>query len=255
LTTRGLADRIGRNQGEISRWETSDRTPKPEHVAQVLTALGITGKPYDEIMSLAHDTTAPMWVATSLPAQRQQLATFVELEQGAAAVTEVTTMLIPGLLQTRDYAHAIMSNDNLPPDEVVTRIAVRMGRREAITRPAPIRLSAFIGEAAIHQIIGNRAVMVEQFRHLLEMALRPNIAVRIMSFDRGWQPALAGAFVLFMSQNKIPVVHMEHWRSATFLHEDDDVSAYMRALNMINKVALTPEVSAKLITDKMENLS
>src|SRR3982074_1249902 len=108
LTTRDLATRIGRNHGEISRWETGDRAPKPEHVAQALPALNIIGEPYDEVMSLAYDTTAPMWVATSLPAQRQQLAAFIEMEQSAAALTEVLPSLIPRLLQTRDYAHAIL---------------------------------------------------------------------------------------------------------------------------------------------------
>jgi len=61
LSTRELADRIGRNHGEISRWETGDRTPKPENVAQVLTALGIVGEQYDDIMSLTYDTRAPLW--------------------------------------------------------------------------------------------------------------------------------------------------------------------------------------------------
>ncbi|HEY0805523.1 MAG TPA: Scr1 family TA system antitoxin-like transcriptional regulator, partial [Pseudonocardiaceae bacterium] len=161
LTTRDLADRIERNHGEISRWETGDRAPKPEHVAQVLTAMGITGKPYDEIMTLAHDTTAPMWVATSLPAQKQQLAAYIEMEQRAVVVNEVSPMLIPGMLQTREYAHAIMAGGGLSPDEVVNRVAIRMGRRDSITRPDPIRFNAFIGESAIHQIIGDRAIMIE----------------------------------------------------------------------------------------------
>ncbi len=188
LTTRDLADRIERNHGEISRWETGDRAPKPEHVAQVLTALGITGKPYDEIMSLAHDITAPMWVATTLPAQRQQLATFIQMEQSATVVTEVSPMLIPGMLQTRDYAHVIMSGSNPSSDEAVTRVSARMGRRDVITRPNPIKFNAFIGEAAIQQIIGDQEVMAEQFRYLLEMARRPNVTVRIMPFEVGNQP-------------------------------------------------------------------
>src|SRR2546430_17275964 len=86
LTTRALAERIGRNQGEISRWENGERAAKPEQVAQILTALGLTGERYDEIMSLAYDTGAPLWVASSLPAQRQQLAAFVDAEQSATEV-------------------------------------------------------------------------------------------------------------------------------------------------------------------------
>jgi transcriptional regulator with XRE-family HTH domain len=255
LSTRDLGDRIERNQGEISRWETGDRAPKPEHVAQVLTALGITGRTYDEIMSLAHDIGAPLWVATTLPAQRQQLAAFVEMEESASMVTEVSPMLIPGLLQTRDYAQAIMSGGDLSADDVVTRVAVRMGRRDSITRADPIKFIAFIGEAAIHQTIGDQAVMVAQYRHLLEMAQRPNIVIRIMRLDSGWQPGLEGAFTFFIPEDQVPIVHIELRRTSTFLHAEDDVSAYKRALDMIDKVALAPGASAQLITARMESLS
>ncbi len=256
LTTRELANRIGRNQGEISRWETGDRTPKPEHVAQFLTTLGIIGKPYNEIMSLAYDTTASLWTATTLPAQQQQLAAFIEMEQSAAALVQVAPILVPGLLQTRDYAHAVMrGSGNLSSDEVVTRLAIRMGRQDAITRANPVKCTAFIGETAIHQNIGNQSVMVEQLRHLLKMARRPNIAIRLMPFDRDWHPGLEAPFILIRPEDSSPIVHLELRRSSTFLHEEDVVLAYMDALDAIDRIALTPEVSARLITARMENLS
>jgi transcriptional regulator with XRE-family HTH domain len=255
LTTRDLGDRIERNHGEISRWETGDRTPKPEHVAQVLTAMGITGRSYDEIMSLAHDTTASTWVATTLPAQRQQLATFVEMEQNAAVITEVSPMIIPGMLQTRDYAHAIMSGAGLPSDEAVTRVDIRMGRRDTITREDPVKFIAFIGETAIHQMIGDTNVMVEQLSYLLEMARRSNVTLRIMRLDSGWHPALEGAFTFFVPADQNPIVHIELRRSSMFLHEADVVGAYQEAVNKINAVSLTTEASARLITARMEKLS
>jgi transcriptional regulator with XRE-family HTH domain len=255
LTTRDLADRIGRNHGEISRWETGDRTPKPEHVAQVLTALGIIGRPYDEIMSLTYDTTAPTWVATSLPAQQQQLATFLDLEQNAAAITEVLPTFVPGLLQTRDYAHALMSSSRLSSDEITTRVAIRMGRRDVITRANPARFTAFMGETALYQNIGEPSVMIEQFQYLLEMARRPNITIRLMPFDRHWHPGLEAPFVFILPVDQTPLVHVELRRSSMFLHEEDMVNAYVDALEMIDKVALRPDVSARIITDRMENLS
>ena len=256
LSTRELADRIGRNHGEISRWETGDRTPKPEHVAQVLTALGIVGKPYDEIMSLAYDTTAPTWVATTLPAQRQQLTAFIEMERTAAAVVEVQPSLVPGLLQTRDYAHAIMSSDdNLSSDEVNRRVTIRMARQDAITRADPVRYSAFIGMSVLYQIIGDRSVMIEQFRHMLKMARRANIRIRLMPLDKGWHPGMEAPFMFICPQDSVPVVNLELRRSQTFLHEEDVVDAYRHALDKIDRVALTREASAKLIADRMENLS
>ena len=251
LTTRELADRIGRNHGEISRWETGDRTPKPENVAQVLTALGIVGELYDDIMSLTYDTRAPLWVATTLPAQRQQLAALIAMEDTATTITEVLPLLIPGLLQTRDYAAAIMSAGNLTSDEASARLTIRMRRQEILTRENPVRYSAFIGEAALGQLIGDRSVMVDQFHHLLTMARRPNIQVRIMPADRGWHPGLEGGFIFLPAANQVSIVHLELRRTSTFLHEEDDVNAYRDALDMINKVSLTPTASAQLIMERM----
>ncbi len=252
LTTRDLADRIGRNHGEISRWETGDRTPKPEHVAQLLTALGLIGG--DDIMSMAYDTDAPLWVATTLPAQRQQLAALVDAEQNAAEITEVSPLLIPGLLQTNDYIRAIMSGGGISADETVTRVAIRIGRRDVIIRPKPALFTAFIGEAAIHQVIGDRSVLIGQLRHLLEMAQRPNVTVRVVPFDSGWQPALVGAYTFIQSENSVPVVHIELYGSGLFLHEERDVGRYQAAVGMVRGLSLSPGASTRLITEASERM-
>src|SRR5438309_3396611 len=80
---REFAIKIGRDPGVLSRWETGDRTPKPEQVAQILTALGINGERYEQIVALAYDTDAPLWFATSLPEQQKQLAAVIDYEQKA----------------------------------------------------------------------------------------------------------------------------------------------------------------------------
>lgn len=255
LSTRELAERIGRNHGEISRWETGERTAKPEYVAQVLTAMGVIGKPYDEIMSLAYDTAATLWVASTVPAQERQLAALIDMEQRAVAITQVVPVLIPGLLQTREYAYALMTDGRLPPDEVVRRVAIRMGRREALTRPNPMRYTAFIGEPALHQNVGEGSVMVEQLKYLLELARRPNIRIRLIPSDHLWHPGLEAPFIFIMPEDLHPVVHLELRRSSTFLHEEDVVNAYVDALQMIDRVSFPPDASIHLITDRMESLS
>lgn len=249
LTTRELADRIGRNHGEISRWETGDRAPKPEHVAQILATLGIVGQPYDEVMSLAYDMTAPVWATSTLPAPLRRMALYIEMEQGAAEIVTVSPLLVPGLLQTHDYAEAIMFGGGLSVDEAMARVALRMGRREAMVRANPIQFTAYVGEAAIHQIIGDRMVMAGQLRHLLEMAKRPNIIVRVIPHNSGWQPALEGAFTLMQADGSSPVVHLELRKSGLILHQPDDVDAYQDAIDLVAQAALQPDTSARLIAD------
>jgi transcriptional regulator with XRE-family HTH domain len=248
---REFAFKLGRDPGVLSRWETGERTPKPEQVAQILTTLGINGERYEEIVALAYGTDETLWVATSLPEQRQQLAAFIDYEQKARTITEVSPLLVPGLLQTDDYIRAIMSGGGVSPGEVVTRFAIRVSRRAVLTRKEPVQFFALVGEGALYQAIGGREVMVEQLGHLLDMCQRPNIDLRVVPYGGGWSPALEGAFTLIEPESAIPAVQIENRRSGLFLHDEDDVNVYRQAVEMTLQVALSPSESTGLINRAM----
>ncbi|MCI2420731.1 helix-turn-helix transcriptional regulator [Saccharopolyspora sp. K220] len=246
LTVRAFAAQLGRDPGVLSRWETGERTPKPEQVAQILTSLGVNGERYEEIVDLAYGANDSNWVATTLPAQRQQLAAFIDFEQNATKIIEVSPLLIPGLLQTNDYIRTVMTEASVPAGELATRIAVRIGRRDVITRDKPARFVALVGEAALRQLLGDREAMIKQLRYILEVARRPNIDLRVFRFDTGWHPALEGPFHL-IETGEGTVVHLENRKSALFLHEDSDVRTYRRAAEKVLDVAMSQAESAKLI--------
>jgi transcriptional regulator with XRE-family HTH domain len=259
LLLRELAAAIGRDIGVVSRWETGDRTPKPEQVAQILTKLEVTGELYDEIMTLAYGTNESQWVATTLPEQRQQLAAYVDWEQRADRIVEVAPLLVPGILQTREYVRGIMTAAGVPASEIAMRITSRLGRADAITKRKPARLSVFLGVAALCQEIGGRATMVGQLDHLLTMAAMPHIELRVVPDRQGWHPALEGAFALIEAPRPAAgrraalkatsIVFVETRRSVLMLHQDTDVTAYRQALSRIEAVALPVEPSAHLLRD------
>ncbi|CRK60183.1 Putative DNA-binding protein [Alloactinosynnema sp. L-07] len=256
FTLRDFAGQIQRDPGVLSRWETGDRIPRPEQVAQILTSLGVAGEQYDDVMTLVYGTDEPQWVATTLPEQRQQLAAYIEFEQSAQKITEITPLMIPGLLQTTDHVRAIMTAGGVPPVDIPTRIAVRAGRREVITRPNPARLLALVGQAALYQNIGGHSGMLAQLHHLVEVNRLPNVDVRIVPFGVGWHPGLEGAFNLIESDNAPAVVFLDTRRSTLWLHKEVDVNAYKQAAEMVARVALDAEESMRLITDliqRMEN--
>jgi transcriptional regulator with XRE-family HTH domain len=249
LTLRALAMSINRDAGVLSRWETGERTPKPEQVSQLLTALGVNGDRYDEIMTLAYGTDEPQWAATTLPEQRQQLAAFLDAEQNASKITEVAPLLIPGMLQSSNYIRAIMSSGGIPASEIATRTAVRIGRRDAIERPKPASLLALIDQGVLHQDVGGPSVTAEQVQHLLKEARRPNVDIRIIPHRVGWHPGLEGSFSLIESEESAPLVFLETRRSGLCLYQDDDVAAYKHAANMILRLAMTSEESIRLIAE------
>ncbi len=252
LVLRDLATEINRDPGTLSRWETGDRTPKPEHVAQILTKLGVHGDRYDEIMTLAYRTDESMWMATTLPEQRQQMTAYVDWEQNACRIVEVAPLLVPGILQTSDYIRAIMTAD-APPGEVASRLTQRIGRRDVITRPWPAQLLVLLGQNVLNQDVGGRQVTIAQIEHLLKMAKRPNIELRIMPNHVGWHPGLEGEFALIEADRGGPrpasIVFVGNRRSLLMLHEAGDVDAYKRAIDRIMRITLSPDVSANYIAD------
>jgi transcriptional regulator with XRE-family HTH domain len=151
MILRQLGAAVDRDIGVLSRWENGERIPKPEQVAQILTALGVNGQRYQEIMTLAYGTAESQWVATTLPEQREQMAAYLDWEQNATRIIEVAPLLIPGLLQTGDYVRAIMTPPGVASTEAATRISSRLGRREVITRKRnPAKLLVFsVGRRSI----------------------------------------------------------------------------------------------------------
>lgn len=259
LLLRELAAAIQKDIGVLSRWETGDRTPKPEQVAQILTTLQVGGERYEDIMTLAYGTNESQWVATSLPEQRQQMAAYVDWEQSASRIVEVAPLLVPGLLQTSDYVRAIMTAAGVPAGEITMRVTSRLGRREVITKKKPADLLVLLGQSALNQDIGGRQAMIAQLEHLLEMAARPNVELRVVPEHRGWHPGLEGAFALIeaprppaprrAAERSASIVFVETRRSELMLHENADVDAYKRAIERILAVSLKPESSAQLIAD------
>ncbi|PKW13738.1 helix-turn-helix domain-containing protein [Saccharopolyspora spinosa] len=248
LTLRNVAAQLGRDPGALSRWETGERSPKPTDVAQILTILGINGDHYEEILAMTRGTTDSHWLAISLPEQRQHLAALLDFERTATAITQAAPLLIPGLLQSTSYVRAIMTSGGVPPEEVETRIAVRIGRREAITRNEdPVHFRVAIGEAALRQVLGGPQVMLSQLDHLLQMAELANVEVYVVPFGSGWHPALEGLFILIESNHAPPVVQLETRRSGLFLHEPSDVEIYRDAAEGVFNAALDPAESRKHI--------
>lgn len=262
MLLRELGAAINRDAGVLSRWETGERTPKPEQVAQILTTLGVGGERYDELMTLAYRTDESQWVATTLPEQAQQMAAYIDWERTASRIVEVAPLLVPGLLQTNDYISAIMTAGGVPEDEVSARITSRIGRRDVITRLAgPADLVVLLGQAALNQWVGGADVMAEQLRHLVVMAARPNVELRIVPDRVGWHPGLEGAFTLIDASRTLTaprgsreavmerssIAFVETRRSVLMLHENHDVASYRQAMERTMAVALPPDASARLV--------
>lgn len=233
----------------LSRWERGVAAPAIEDVASILAHLGVTGRERNRVLELARGGGTPdSLVPGSTPAGiTHALAGLIELERTATVMTECLPLLVPGMLQTADYARAIISRGGRSENEIDLRVTLRMGRRDSLTRPRPLHLHAFVGEPAIRANIGGPQVMLDQLRHLLAMSGLPTVAVRVLPVSGGWHPGLMGPFVLYEFADDPAIVFVEHHRSSVFLYNFDDVDGYRQAVTMLDAEALSTEESRAVI--------
>ncbi|MEB3366740.1 helix-turn-helix domain-containing protein [Saccharopolyspora mangrovi] len=245
LTQHQLAARIGVSHVSVSRYETGTRSPQPEDVAQLLATLGVTGDRYSELVELARGAEQPNWLETGVNGLRRELMTVIEFERTATRIVDVEMNIVPGLLQTADYARAIMSE--APGADLEARVALRVGRAAILERKGAPQLIAIVSEFALRQRIGGAEVMADQIRHLFKAAELPNVTILVLpAVSERWHPAHAGAFILFEFPKSDPIVHLEHFASGAFLNAKE-VAAYRGAVDTLREVAMDEETSTRLI--------
>lgn len=247
LGVRQLAKLAGwSSHAGISLWERGERLPSPERLTEALAAMDVESDEVDRLQGLLREARSPGQIAAGVPGIGEILQKLIEYEQRAASITDVAPLLIPGLLQTTGYSRAILGTG--PNTE--TRVALRAGRRDAVTRnsPPPVELRALIDSEVLTRPVAPAAVMNAQLRHLLDMAQRPNITIQLTASARpGWHPGLAGPFELIEFPKADPIVLLEHHRSSMFLWRREDVREFQEASVEIQKAAMTPAESAEVI--------
>ncbi|WP_337661754.1 helix-turn-helix domain-containing protein [Actinoalloteichus sp. AHMU CJ021] len=242
---RELARRLSTSHTWVGRVERAEVILTPELVATIVGALELPRDQREALISQTRDLPAasPWTPSTSLPGQ---LATLIDYEREAARVTSVAT-LIPGLLQTRDYAHAMISagtGSYSSKDLVLTR----MGRQEVLRGKNAPEYTAYVDESALMRRVGGPRIMYDQLDHLIE---HPHATIRIVPLTMGPQPGLPvgamGNFGLLEFVDAAPVVYLEHLTTGTYLDRRADTDAYATAVDTLAGVALSPDDSVKTI--------
>ncbi|ASU80184.1 XRE family transcriptional regulator [Actinopolyspora erythraea] len=248
MTVRDVAERLGGHHSKYARLETGQTPQSPEMVVALLTTYGASESERDRLATMARDATDETnWIKPRTRSVNQDLTTLIEFERTATSIVDVSPIMIPGPLQTADYARAVMSSGT-PSEELEAQVTMRVGRRDVLTRRNAPTLHSFIGEWALHEPMGSAEIMADQLRHLAKMAELDNVTMRVIPSRTGeWTPAHAGHFLLFEFAKAAPVVHVEHLRSDAFLSSPGEIEVYQEATANLRGVAMSPEDSAELI--------
>jgi len=183
-------------------------------------------------------------------------ADFIGLEADASYIKTWQPTTIPGLLQTPEYARAVMLSNPamVSPDKLDNFIGVRRERQARLTDGTDARLDAVIWEAALVTTVGSDEVQHGQLNRLLDLMGRPNISVQVLPLEAGDQASMSGSFVLFSfgSERAVTTVFVESLTSSTYLERADELAGYTLVFDALRSAALSQSASATRIRQHLE---
>ncbi|MGH3770939.1 MAG: helix-turn-helix domain-containing protein [Pseudonocardiaceae bacterium] len=248
LNQKSAAQKLGWSQSRVSRLLSGKRGGSEVDVSAFLAIVQVTGAERDRLLGICREQNTPGWLQQHGARLPQQLRTLIDHEDKAVTYSDVQTIVVPGLLQTAEYAHALISRVvNVPTEEVNDRVAARLGRQNLFTRAHPAKFTFYLHEAALRLPVGGPEVIAEQLRHLLHKATRPYLKLRVIPVSHGAHAALAGPFTFMEFAEFRPVVYLESETSCVFLEKPEQITAYRRILRELAKTALSEEESRELI--------
>ncbi|HEY3732718.1 MAG TPA: helix-turn-helix transcriptional regulator [Streptosporangiaceae bacterium] len=252
LTCEEVAEHLECSASKISRVETGRVSVSPRDVRDMLALYGVEGQRKDHLVQLARESRQKGWWHAYSDTVQSSFATYVGLEDAAAEIRAYEVNLVPGLLQTEDYARTVISAGNMSgtQDDVERRVALRMARQPGLFGDDPPQLWAVLDEAVLHRTVGGRGMMRLQLDHLLDLAAMPNVAVQVIPFGAGAHPGMGKPFVIlaFPEREDPDVVYLEDLTSTLYLEDVDEIDRYNMLFNHLRATALSFEDSAGLIT-------
>ncbi|MGH3610760.1 MAG: helix-turn-helix domain-containing protein [Pseudonocardiaceae bacterium] len=217
-------------------------------VAAFLGVCRVTGAERDRLLALCQGQDTPGWFQQHGSRLPKQLMTLIDHENKAVTISDFQPMVVPGLLQTGEYARALIrETGNAPPGEVDDRVAARLARQSLLSRDRPTRFTYYLHEFALRLPVGGPAVMREQLHHLLRMSTRPSLTLRVVPAPRGGHAGIAGPFMLMEFAEFKPVAYLDSETACLFLERPEEIAAYRRILAALAETALDEGQSRKLI--------
>lgn len=256
MTGDQVAERVGWSASKLSRIENAHTVPGDTEIRQLLDLYDVEGRYADELFALAQEAAGRGWWETYSPTLPPDYAWLIGLEAEAQAALSWEPLIVPGLLQTGDYAREVTNGyleriDPVPPSETRRRVEARLARQRVLTRDNPLQLSVVLDQSVLHRRFGDRSVMRSQIKRLLDLSERDNISLRILQLD-GRHPIGTGAFALlqFGEVHDVTyqdVVYIENLTGGRYVEEEDEVFRYKRAFDRLSDLALDEQKSREIL--------
>jgi len=239
LTQESWGERIHFSAKHVGAIERGERPALPDYLKAVDRAFGTTFGEFYRMFVVGE--SAPVWYRP-----------FIEHERRASLVRVFQPLLVPGLLQTEEYARAVITGYGTPPDALGTALGTRLSRQEILYRQSePCQLVAVIDESVLRRRIGDSEVMRDQLKSILAACERPNIRVQIIPADAGAYPGLDGPFVIATVDGR-SIGFLEGYLKGRVIESPEGTAELERTWESIRDYALSGPQSLELITRTVE---
>ena len=250
LTVEDVAGRLLCSATKVSRLETGMRRPSLRDVRDLCALYDLDGRTSTELMSLARGAREQGWWTQYVDVSFEP---YIGLEAEAAAITCYSMCYVPGLLQTEEYARALIEAiaPGIEPEEYEQRVEVRLRRQQLLEQDNRPRYRVLLDEAVLHRRIGGAQVMYAQLSKILDAVEKDQAAVQVVPFDLGAHAAQDCNFVLleFDGPSLSPVVYVEGLTGSRYIDREADVDRYRETVEKLRDSALNPHDSINLLNE------
>jgi hypothetical protein len=247
LTTEQVAGHLFCSVGKVSRMENGFRAGTVRDVRDLCELYKVSGAQRDYLMDLARQSKQHGWWQDYDP----PFSTYIGLEADAASISSYECVVVPGLLQTADYARAVMNEvrrGRLDQEAIEERVQMRLTRQRVLTQRDPPKFIAVMDEAVLHRVVGSAAVMAEQLDQLIALSRLENIDLRMITYGAGCHPGLGGAFTIMGFDGGLSdVVYVEGLFGMLYIEKARDVERYQYVFETLHETAEGQEDSRQEI--------
>ncbi|MFI9340772.1 helix-turn-helix domain-containing protein [Streptomyces sp. NPDC052773] len=259
LSHEEVTEQTGISRTTLYRIESARVTPQPRTVITLLDTYRVGDAERGEIIELAKVADTQGWTRPYHADLRESLTAYIAFEAEASGVRNYQSLFIPGLLQTEQYARAVIPGvwPSATTKDIDQHVQARMERQALLTKDNPLDLTVVIDEAALRRCVGGPAVMAEQMQRLQVAAKQPHVSVQVIPYAVGAHPGMPGSFSLlsFPDPDYDELVYIDSMAGDVFLESEADISQYTNTFNTLRALALSPDDSLSMIATAMHDLT
>jgi len=250
-TAAAAADQLDWSESKLSRIETAHTGIRNADLERLLALYKVSDQERAKLLAIAGQSRQKAWweaYGDSLP---NAYETYIGFEAEATGIFTYQCQVVPGLLQTAEYARAVHQIDHPGDEDLVSQlVTVRMARQALLTREPRPKLWAVIDEAILRRPVGGHDVMRRQLRRLVEAAELSMITIQVLPFEAGAHRALTGSFVVleFAGSAEQPLVYSEGMTGGVIRSKPEELRAYWMSFEALKTASLSEPESVDFIT-------